>query len=372
MYTLTPMTNAKYGAYWVLHTNDVLNPVKIFLGQQQADTLDDAIENNGLASMNFGSLPLQEVVIAYRILVQQKSVAPYFNIAQIDDFTIDRNIGTPASAPSSHGALSGLLEDDHTQYYNASRLATYKTNTLDPIFNTKVDKDLTSDTTYPEQTAASVDDDTITFVYIYDQFNDSYKKMALNELYAGANTATGSFVSSTDYSPDGLGANKSAYLTLHALTLNTLAKVYADIRIPILNQIAYFKLPTLTSTNDLEISMNDIAGTYHKVVLDNGQYINGATGSGKNILAYWNGTDWVVIRIDGATEQQLPYTGAQGTFELPKNGVEASIAYPSLSPVADYKFQDLEQLVVNGNFASGVISPFTTLNAGTPYPCSAA
>ena len=121
-YVLTPMTNNKYGAYWVVHTTDISNPVKIFLGQTEADSIDDTIEQNGLASMNFGSLPLQEQVIAYRVIVKQLVNSPYYEIAQIDDFTVDRNIGTPASAPTSHGALSGLADDDHIQYYNDARL----------------------------------------------------------------------------------------------------------------------------------------------------------------------------------------------------------------------------------------------------------
>ena len=121
-YVLTDMTNNKYGAYWILHTNDISNPVQVYLGQVEADTLNDAQEDNGLASMNFGQLPLQEVVIAFRVIVQQLVTAPYYSIAQIDDFTVDKTLGTPVSAPTSHGSLSGLQDDDHVQYYNDARL----------------------------------------------------------------------------------------------------------------------------------------------------------------------------------------------------------------------------------------------------------
>jgi len=64
---LTPMTNNKYGAYWVIYTSDITNPVKIFLGQEEADSLNDAQEDNTLSTLDLGSVPFEEIKVAYRI-----------------------------------------------------------------------------------------------------------------------------------------------------------------------------------------------------------------------------------------------------------------------------------------------------------------
>ncbi|NOQ50446.1 MAG: hypothetical protein GQ557_02110, partial [Mycoplasmataceae bacterium] len=65
-YSLVDMNNNKFGAYWIVDTTTVSNPVKIFLGQTESDSLDNAIADNGLGSMNFNSIPLAEIRVAYR------------------------------------------------------------------------------------------------------------------------------------------------------------------------------------------------------------------------------------------------------------------------------------------------------------------
>jgi hypothetical protein len=108
---LSPMTNNKYGAYWIIYTSDITNPVKIFLGQEEADSLNDAQENNTLSTLDLGSVPFEEIKVAYRVIVKQVVASPYFEITQIDNMLVDPVTGIPTLTPSSHGALTGLLDD---------------------------------------------------------------------------------------------------------------------------------------------------------------------------------------------------------------------------------------------------------------------
>ena len=115
-YSLTNMTNNRYGAYWVVVTTDQDSPVKLMPGQAEAASLNDVIDANGILSMDFGSVPLAEVIVNSRIIVKQIVGAPYYEIIQVDDFYIDPQIGVPSGGGTSHGGLSGLNDDDHTQY----------------------------------------------------------------------------------------------------------------------------------------------------------------------------------------------------------------------------------------------------------------
>ena len=96
----------------------------------------------------------------------------------------------------------------------------------------KVDKDLSNDTTYPPQSASTVLDN-----------DGTPKKMTLTEIYAGANTASGAFVSSGDYSGDGLDAYTAAELKYHALTLSTLGNFKCNIKTQETGLLLYVKFP---------------------------------------------------------------------------------------------------------------------------------
>jgi hypothetical protein len=360
-YSLVDIQNNRYGAYWVVYTTDVTAPVQLWVGQVDSATLNDALEENGLDSMNFGSIPVAEIRVAYRVIVQRSGGS--YTIEQIDNYITDPTTGIPTNPATAHGSLSGLTEDDHTQYYNETRLDAYKVSDIDPDLLTKIDKDLSNDTTYIPLIASSADG--LEQAYLYDVTNDMYRKMTLDEVAAYANTATGSFVASSDYSGDGLGANKTAFTTLHQSTLNTGAQFYIDIKAPVTDQIIYVQVPTITSTDNAEFGTDGSTGLYYEIKLDT-QNINGDVISDKIIKLRYDGTDWIYFEQSELTNETIPYIGANVSVRVPLNGVEATIGQRTVTPLEQEYGRDLVQVVENGDFVSGVITPFTSTNIGTP------
>jgi hypothetical protein len=158
---------------------------------------------------------------------------------------------------------------------------------LDEI-DVRIEEDLT---VYPAIAAASVANDDLARVPLDD--NGTSKHMTLTEIYAGANTATGSFVASTDYASSGLGAYKSAMLTYHDLTLVTAGDYKVDIKTQITDQIVYVLFPTITSnTNDLRISTDD--GVTYYDVLVNGGNIYAELVSTKLVKLQFDGSNWLI------------------------------------------------------------------------------
>lgn len=336
-YSLQDIQNNRYAAYWVVYSTDVNAPVQLWLGQAESDTLNDAIEANGLSSMNFGSIPIAEIRPAYRIMIQRSGSS--YTVEQIDNFLIDPQTGIPSNPATSHGSLSGLDDDDHTQYFNQTRLDTEFTDVV-------VKKDLSSDTEYMPQTASGIADDDLANMYLDD--NGVSKKMTLTEIYAGANTATGSFVASADYKADGLGTNKTAFVTQHTFTLNADADVYVDIKAPLSGQIIYGKMPTIASTNTLRISTDNNV-TYITAKKD-GKDIEGTVLSAKDVAFKYDGTNWLFY--DG----EIEILSGEQTYNLSIQSEQSIVAVegsPLFNGNAKLYGDSAVQLVANGNFTDG-------------------
>lgn len=211
-----------------------------------------------------------------------------------------------------------------------------------------VQRDLTDFTT---QTASSVTDDTITWVYIYDEDNDMYKKISLNEIYSGANTATGAFVSTSDYAGDGLGANKTAFMTVHQGTLNADADVYINVKDLIANQLFKITLPTITATDNLRVS-TDNQTTYREVLI-NGSNVAGDTYSEKTITLYYDGTDLSIFDEEEVIKN-ISYNGAIGRHSLGSGGLEHAIAKETSSEMTKVNGQNLTWGVSNPRFDTNI------------------
>jgi hypothetical protein len=117
VWQLSGCTLNKYIAYWVVCTNNVDEPVVSVPGQEEGDTLDDATSGNSLGDMNFSNLPSAEHKVLARVIVRRTVASPYYSIEQIDDY---RNVSDEPSSGSAiigdHGLLTGLADDDHSQY----------------------------------------------------------------------------------------------------------------------------------------------------------------------------------------------------------------------------------------------------------------
>lgn len=325
-YSLVDMSNNKFGAYWVVYTTDVNNPVTLWLGQNESDTLNDAIEDNGLSSMNFTGIPIEEIRVAYRIMIQRNGLG--YTIEQIDNFLVDPETGTPINAPTSHGSLSGLLDDDHTQY---------------------VLKTLSS---YTDVTGAGATGNEE--VYLNDA--GTPKKMTLDEVATFANTATGAFVSSADYSADGLGSYKSPMSTILVPSLVSNSDFKVNVKTQESNQVFYMRFPVHTDTSNLRVSTDD-GVTYLSALFPNTETnIKGNQVSELTLRFEYDGTTLYGYITDIPLENSsIPYIGTQGSYEDdPKNGVGITIGEKTIGIPDNYKGRTISQLVTNGNFADGI------------------
>ncbi|MHA1482713.1 MAG: hypothetical protein ACTSQA_04655, partial [Candidatus Heimdallarchaeaceae archaeon] len=283
VYTLEDAQNNRYYAMWVVLTTDVEAPVQLWVGQKEAELLNNAIEENGLASMNFGAIPIQEIEVAYRVMVQRSGAG--YTIEQIDSFA-DVGVGVGQDPATSHGSLSGLGDDDHTQYHNNTRGdARYPLIAItDGLDTDKKDKDITGLTSV---VLADLD-----LMEVWDTTAGETKKSTMADIASYVGGETGVFVPSGDYKDDGLGANKTAFVTDFDVAVVTNADVKVDIKAPLDGQIIRVTLPTITSSEDLALSTDD-GSTFYDVLV-NGTAIAGTVLSGMSIEAKFNGTNWIL------------------------------------------------------------------------------
>ncbi|MDD2731389.1 MAG: hypothetical protein PHW33_04690, partial [Candidatus Portnoybacteria bacterium] len=118
-WSTTTIPNTDFVAMWIFATNDVREPVIAVLGQREDGTLANAQANNTYATLAFGNLPFQEMKILYRLIFQ--SATAYNNsvkarLRDIQDLRSVSNLPAGTYVATSHGSLTGLLNDDHTQY----------------------------------------------------------------------------------------------------------------------------------------------------------------------------------------------------------------------------------------------------------------
>lgn len=341
-YSLVNMTLNKFGAYWVVHTTDFNEPVKIFLGQSESDSLNNAIEDNGILSMNFGQIPLPEIKVAYRVIVKQLAISPYYSIEQVDSFVVDPSLGTPSDPATSHGALSGLADDDHTQYYNSTRLATYKTTTLDPLFDAKVNKDLSAET--PIAYGSVPDDDT---AFIPVDINGAFYKINLTNIYTGANVFAGSFSPDGDFSSDALIANATINGKIVALTGST-GQYKANIRDIADTYHVVIEMPDTSSDSTLTTQISFDDGTTYRYLQINGEDIPSASLSEKILHIYRDGTVLKIYSTNSDLSHQITHT----------DNIEST--YGVISPIEgtpqldEIKGLSVEQVLTDGDdFATG-------------------
>ena len=133
---------ARYFAYWVVASSDTEYPVYIVPGQESADKLSDTIAGNLLADMDFGGLPTAEHKVIARLILRRIGSGTYYEITQIDDYRYakDENAGAGTTV-SDHGGLTGLADDDHTQYHNDARATTWIDSGFTTTGNIIIDSD---------------------------------------------------------------------------------------------------------------------------------------------------------------------------------------------------------------------------------------
>lgn len=141
--------DGKFLVSYIFASTNVKWPIFALLGQAEYSTLDDAKANATWEKVNFGDLPFQEFKLCYIVIYETSSA--YTNavksaIRYVSDvrFAIDREVSAIAMN-TAHSNLSGLSQDDHTQYLLVSGaramsaaldMGTHKiSNVVDPTLN---------------------------------------------------------------------------------------------------------------------------------------------------------------------------------------------------------------------------------------------
>lgn len=106
----------QYTAMWLVASNEHDSPLFWLMGTgSPANNVAGAVSNNGIESITWGDLPFPEFKILFRLIVRNTGASPYYTLSQLDDFRSETPIGS-THTPTEHGTLSGLGDDDHTQY----------------------------------------------------------------------------------------------------------------------------------------------------------------------------------------------------------------------------------------------------------------
>jgi hypothetical protein len=114
----------RYVSSWLCATNIIDNPVIVILGQSVHSNLD-AAKSVGWDDLDLSDLPVFEIRPLWHLVYQTGSYAntPHARLRAALDVRI---VDTPAGVANvtDHGALLGLLNDDHPQYQRADVVVT--------------------------------------------------------------------------------------------------------------------------------------------------------------------------------------------------------------------------------------------------------
>lgn len=111
--------DGNYVAVWVFSSNSKEEPIIGIVGQREDTTLNNAQANNTYESLSFGSLPSLELKVLYRLIFQTSSTytnAVKARLVDVRDLRRAVDVSLGAYAPSDHGLLTGLTDQDHPDY----------------------------------------------------------------------------------------------------------------------------------------------------------------------------------------------------------------------------------------------------------------
>lgn len=119
-------TSNKFIIYWIVATNNLSDaagnsgPVLSIMGQAEYDNIGQA-EAVSWGDMSLTGLPIFEFRLLYKLIFQTNTGyanAVKSKLVSAYDLRVSTTLasGVPASAVVDHGTLTGLTDDDHTQY----------------------------------------------------------------------------------------------------------------------------------------------------------------------------------------------------------------------------------------------------------------
>jgi hypothetical protein len=113
---LVELGNQKFMLQFLIATNDWEYPIKMICGSEEYNTA--ALARVGIQTeiINWGDMPAAEFVLLYVFVLKASAGGTKaVQITEIQDFRFSEVSGA-AYSPTDHGVLTGLGDDDHTQY----------------------------------------------------------------------------------------------------------------------------------------------------------------------------------------------------------------------------------------------------------------
>lgn len=119
------ISNNSYGITYLLATNNLNEPVIGILGQEEYGK-KTAAEAEFYESLNLDGFPVVEFRPLYKLVYECKNSytnTPNARLVSVTDLRsiMSGGFGIPTVPVSDHGNMTGLGDDDHTQYFNSSR-----------------------------------------------------------------------------------------------------------------------------------------------------------------------------------------------------------------------------------------------------------
>lgn len=134
-WSLTDAASGNYVAMFIVATNHLTNPVVAVMGQREDTNLDAALKNNTWMSLSWGDVPFSEFKQLYRLVFQTDSSytnATASRLVYVEDIRGVSSLPTSSIAALPHSTLTGLSQDDHSQYVHIN---TARTVTAQHTFN---------------------------------------------------------------------------------------------------------------------------------------------------------------------------------------------------------------------------------------------
>jgi hypothetical protein len=110
---LADVDNNKYTCSWIFSSPDPTNPIWIIIGQNN-DTLLATARTRTYDTLSLGTLPSPEMKLLYRVILQRSGTG--VDYIETADYRSVSNLPSGTYTATAHSGLSGLLNDDHTQY----------------------------------------------------------------------------------------------------------------------------------------------------------------------------------------------------------------------------------------------------------------
>lgn len=138
-WSLTPATNNYYVAYWIVATNNRLNPIFSLAGQRQDPNINASQANNTISGLSFTSLPFAEFKVLYRLIFQTSdsySNAVKGRLVNITDLRTTSSLQGTTYVSTDHSSLSGLTNEN---VHPASSISTDTTKFRSLLTTSEID-----------------------------------------------------------------------------------------------------------------------------------------------------------------------------------------------------------------------------------------